>query len=156
LDLEYFDSFDETDFENGNEFSEDSYGVIKNSVLIDNHQILLTRTVKENEILYTGSVPPSIAKKDTSVDISFSIQFLLEKDSYLNFIFELPIQELECAINYEDVRDEIFIGGTYYLSSNRDHPPFDRGRREHEFFVKQKGWVMPKSSLVFIWWKQNR
>lgn len=155
LDMEYYDTFDETDFGEGQFLSDQDYNVEKSEIKIGGEPIKLTKLTIDNVISYEADIPFKLKNNNDLQAIEYTVSFLLEQDSYLNFIFDLPIDGLKCELKYEDVHQEIYIGGSYYVSSSREHPPFDRGE-DNSFYINHNGWILPKSSVVFMWWKKKK
>ncbi|WP_157986750.1 hypothetical protein [Chitinophaga alhagiae] len=154
VDHEFGYTFDETDFEHSNLTNED-YVLENAEVRLNRRPLKMKRSEFNHCVRYTADVPIKLRPLSEFVEVSFVVEYYLEKDSYMNFIFDLPVKGMTSELIYTEVSDEIFIGGAYYLSSDREHPPFDRGEND-KLYLTHDGWILPKSSLVYIWWKRNK
>lgn len=152
---EFFEAIDETDFTVPGVITDVDYKVTDPIVTIDgkNLPLTLSKVVENNNIIFRADIPRTNFKQNHPASFEFCVEFPLEKDSFHDFVFDLPLHGMSCSFDYSDVEAEIFIAGNYYISSHTGPTIVERALgKKHCFHIRNNGWMMPKSALLFIWW----
>jgi len=157
-DYEFFDAIDETDLSYSEIISEKDYTISNPLISFGSEQGFatpLSRIVDQNNIIYSANIPADKYRSNQLAKFKFNVKFPLEINSFHDFTIDLPLDKIDCTLDYSEVKEKIFISGTYFISSKQG-PTVVESSDDSQFNFFCNNWLMPKSSLVFIWWKKNK
>lgn len=110
-------------------------------------------TPSHNNIIEYYADLPTDLKIGEMASIEYKIQFIIESESHLFFVVELPAKEVICKLTYADVSSKIDISAYDFLTSkmggNFEH------KKDHGIFTfHTDAWVLPKSNFCFTWYQK--
>ncbi|WP_321492041.1 hypothetical protein [uncultured Desulfobacter sp.] len=152
LEKEFVMTFDESEV---NHVTESEYKVIFCNIRLNNEfmEIPLERQIVGDDVIYNGEISQSKFIPNSIIEFNYRIQCPIQNESFVDFNFDLPTKNIECRFDFKEVKDEIVIGANNIISSHKGPHYFEKGDTT-EFHMTYRNWVLPKSSFLFIWWKQ--
>lgn len=108
----------------------------------------------DNNPLHCIAEPTAAESGRRLYHLKYSIEFPFERESVLYPSIELPTNGFLCSFDFSEVKNEILVWSQAFFSSKVD----PTASIEHEDgFVNYnyRGWLLPKSSVVFTWWRRN-
>ncbi len=153
LQNELYLSFDENGFPDSVAFESLSEFYRVRSLFVQDSFVDLHSRIKGEE--YVAQVPSHIPITDP-VEIRYTVEFPMERDSYFAIVPELPARNVKCYIDYAAVKDQLDVYAVEYLTAAQG-PVQNIESDTGEVTMEHKGWIVPKSSFVMIWFeKQSR
>ncbi len=123
------------------------------NLFINNERKIDLIEIGSQNIELKASIPEDVSLSDALL-ISYTVEFPIEKESTVSFTFELPTKSIACEFDFSDLKNEIDVNGQAFFSSKQGPVSIienDAGKIE----FKHNKWILPKSSLVFIWWAKK-
>lgn len=149
IENEYYYRSDERTFDKGLITNKD-YKITK--LLIND--IRQQFKVSESGNIIDYSCVLDISKINTEISLSFSVEYLVEMDSFTFFIFDFPTNGVECNFDYSTVADKIDLYSYNFINSEKGLSKMhDREELKHSY-KDSKCWALPKSNFLFIWYKK--
>lgn len=108
----------------------------------------------ENICRYEAKIPANFPIEDDLLTIHYTLEYIIEKDSYTYFSFELPTKGIRVEFDFEDVDDEIDIFVLDFLNSHIGPHPLHEPK-DKKIMLGKKEWILPKSSILFNWYKKK-
>lgn len=140
---------------------ERSFGdvVINNSnykvteVSIGNRPIRIKPIILENTIVY--SYPVETSELNTLLDIKFTVEYLVEKDSFTFFHLDFPTKGVDCSFDISALKNnKVELYSYDYINAHEGLSKLhEKGALVHSY-VNTKCWSLPKSNLLFIWYEK--
>lgn len=165
LNNEFYYVSDERDFfDHDTELDEDcyasSYKLTHLEIMDANNETVLLKYNKisiegsENICRYEAKIPANFPIEDNLLTMHYTLEYIIEKDSYTYFSFELPTKGIRVEFDFEDVDDEIDIFVLDFLNSHIGPHPLHKPE-DKKIILTKKEWILPKSSILFNWYKKR-
>lgn len=163
LNNEFYYVSDERDFFSQNVEQKDCYansyklthleimGVDNEAVTLKYNEIAINGN--ENICKYEAEIPANFSIDDL-LTIQYTLEYVIEKDSYTYFSFELPTKGIRVEFDFEDVDNEIDIFVLDFLNSHIGPHPLHEPK-DKKIILAKKEWILPKSSILFNWYKKR-
>ena len=141
-------------------FDERSFGNLKeqeriyqlDNLKINQHDVKFKEVKDKNIIEFSAALPSNIHVGDL-ISIEYDITFVMESESYLFFVVELPSKGAYCDLFYEDVSDMIEISAHDFLTAKKS-ASFEHEEKQWKFQIYTDDWVLPKSNFFFTWYEK--
>lgn len=109
---------------------------------------------KDNIIIYTATMDEQILHNSSFVTIEYEVEYPVEIDSFYYFNFELPTKNANIKFDYKEVQNLINVYSTDFISSYKT-PRSLQNLNEPIIRLNYHSWLIPKSSILFIWYKKH-
>lgn len=125
--------------------------IYKIRAIVVNKNLQLIPVPSDELLRYTVVLPASI-EIPGRIHLSYTVEIPLELSSFITVSFVYPTFGLECKFDYSRVADLIDIVASDFLSTkDLSNPVYGK---EGEITFHHDKWIMPRSGIVFSWWKK--
>lgn len=104
---------------------------------------------------FDAEIPGKFSVDDDMLTIKYDLEYLIEKDSYTYFSFELPTKGIRVEFDFSDVADEIDCYVLDFLNSHIGPHPL-HSPEDKKIILSKKEWILPKSSILFNWYQKRK
>lgn len=151
---EFYWGNDETGFGN-TEIGDNDYKIY--DVFVDSHSDdLVCETFKTNPAIleFVYKLPSTIKCKNREMNIRYTVEFPMERESIMFLTHELPTQNATVKIDYSKIRNDTLIytmpvTGTIPVQKHLSQE--EKGSETYTY----NGWIIPKAGYIIAWWDKD-
>ena len=143
---EYYYELDERTLSEAVQSREDLY-VIRD-LAVDNVRYPLERAADG----WVSRLPPDF-ELGPAHRVTYVVTFPFELDSYIRCVLELPTHRSTFKLDYSAVRNLVSVTPLDFLTPRRARGEIVNNHEAGEITITHPGWTIPKSGILFLWWK---
>jgi hypothetical protein len=143
---EYYYELDERTLSENIRSRDDLYEI--RDLLVDNERCELEKSGDS----WIARLPPNF-ELGPAHRVTYVVTFPFELDSYIRCVLELPTHRSTFRLDYSAVRNTVAVTPLDFLTPRRARGEIVNNDRAGEITIAHPGWTVPKSGVMFLWWK---